>query len=77
VKSPAFWLKPDLLFMRADQVEVAWRILMPVLSAWKASPASCFPNYASGNWRPHGLQGLLVHQWHRLPTPVALAESRK
>jgi glucose-6-phosphate 1-dehydrogenase len=26
------------LFMRADQVEAAWRLLMPVLDAWKARP---------------------------------------
>ena len=26
--------------------------LMPVLDAWKASPSSDFPNYASGTWGP-------------------------
>ena len=30
------------LFMRADQVEAAWRLLMPVLDAWKASSAQRF-----------------------------------
>ena len=34
------------LFMRADQVEAAWRLLMPVLDVWKAIPPSDFPNYA-------------------------------
>jgi glucose-6-phosphate 1-dehydrogenase len=49
------------LFMRADQVEAAWRVLMPVLEAWKASPPSDFPNYAGGTWGPEATQGLLTH----------------
>jgi glucose-6-phosphate 1-dehydrogenase len=40
------------LFMRADQVEAAWKILMPVLDAWAENPASDFPNYAAGSWGP-------------------------
>ena len=31
------------LFMRADQVEAAWRLLMPVLDVWKAIPPAIFP----------------------------------
>ncbi|HWD18001.1 MAG TPA: glucose-6-phosphate dehydrogenase [Verrucomicrobiae bacterium] len=40
------------LFMRADQVEAAWQILMPVLDGWAAHPARHFPNYAAGTWGP-------------------------
>ena len=40
------------LFMRADQVEAAWRLLMPVLEVWANNPARDFPNYAAGNWGP-------------------------
>ena len=40
------------LFMRADQVEAAWKILMPVLDVWAENPASDFPNYAAGSWGP-------------------------
>jgi glucose-6-phosphate 1-dehydrogenase len=58
------------LFMRADQVEAAWRLLMPVLDAWNASPPTDFPNYAGGTWGPDAAQGLLVHQGHSWPTPV-------
>jgi glucose-6-phosphate 1-dehydrogenase len=61
------------LFMRADQVEAAWRLLMPVLDAWNASPPSDFPNYAGGTWGPDATQGLLVHQGHSWPAPVELA----
>jgi len=60
------------LFMRADQVESAWRLLMPVLDAWKASPPNDFPNYASGTWGPDATQGLLVQQGHSWPAPVEL-----
>ena len=52
------------LFMRADQVEAAWRLLMPVLDVWKASPPNDFPNYAGGTWGPDATQGLLVQQGH-------------
>ena len=65
------------LFMRADQVEAAWRILMPVLEAWKASPPSDFPNYPGGTWGPDATQGLLIHQGHSWPLPMELAERRE
>jgi glucose-6-phosphate 1-dehydrogenase len=61
------------LFMRADQVEAAWRILDPVLDAWKASPPNDFPNYPSGTWGPDATQGLLIHQGHSWPAPMELA----
>ena len=62
------------LFMRADQVEAAWRILMPVLEAWKTSPPNDFPNYPGGTWGPDAVQGLLIHQGHRWPLPMDLVE---
>jgi len=40
------------LFMRADQVEAAWQILMPVLKGWSSSRPPGFPNYAAGTWGP-------------------------
>jgi glucose-6-phosphate 1-dehydrogenase len=64
------------LFMRADQVEAAWRLLMPVLDAWKATPARDFPNYASGTWGPDATQGLLIQQGHSWPAPVELSGIR-
>ena len=65
------------LFMRSDQVEAAWRLLMPVLDAWKATPPRDFPNYASGTWGPDAVQGLLVQQGHSWPAPVDLSVSRR
>jgi glucose-6-phosphate 1-dehydrogenase len=46
------------LFMRADQVEATWQLLMPVLDAWNTSPPNDFPNYAGGTWGPDTTQGL-------------------
>jgi glucose-6-phosphate 1-dehydrogenase len=65
------------LFMRADQVEAAWRLLMPVLEAWESTPPSDFPNYAGGTWGPDATQGLLVHPGHSWPLPVELGRDTK
>jgi glucose-6-phosphate 1-dehydrogenase len=62
------------LFMRADQVEAAWRLLMPVLEVWKTTPPSDFPNYAAGTWGPEDTQGLLAQQGHRWPLPTELVD---
>jgi glucose-6-phosphate 1-dehydrogenase len=64
------------LFMRSDQVEAAWRLLMPVLDAWKSTPPRDFPNYVSGTWGPDAAQGLLVQQGHSWPAPVELSTVR-
>ena len=59
------------LFMRADQVEAAWRLLMPVLDVWAAAPPGDFPNYTAGTWGPEEAQGLLA-QGHIWPVPTEL-----
>jgi glucose-6-phosphate 1-dehydrogenase len=40
------------LFMRAEFVEAAWQLLMPILDVWANNPARDFPNYAAGSWGP-------------------------
>jgi glucose-6-phosphate 1-dehydrogenase len=47
------------LFMRADQIEAAWRLLMPLLEVWANSPPRNFPNYAAGTWGPKATNDLL------------------
>jgi glucose-6-phosphate 1-dehydrogenase len=64
------------LFMRADQVEAAWQLLMPVLDVWAVAPPSDFPNYAAGTWGPEDTQGLLA-QGHSWPLPTELAGQHK
>jgi glucose-6-phosphate 1-dehydrogenase len=46
------------LFMRADMVEQAWRIVQPVLDEWAANVAD-FPNYSSGSDGPDAADELL------------------
>ena len=52
------------LFMRTDQVEAAWRVMMPVLDAWKKSTPQNFPNYAAGTWGPKAADELLARAGH-------------
>jgi len=52
------------LFMRADQVEAAWQVLMPVLEAWAESNPRNFPNYAAGSWGPKAADELLAREGH-------------
>ncbi|MDD5544216.1 MAG: glucose-6-phosphate dehydrogenase [Acidobacteriia bacterium] len=52
------------LFMRADQVEAAWQLLMPVLEFWAESNPRNFPNYAAGSWGPKAADELLAHEGH-------------
>jgi glucose-6-phosphate 1-dehydrogenase len=48
------------LFMRADQVEAAWSVLMPILEGWKAVSPGDFPNYDAGTWGPEETQVLIA-----------------
>ncbi len=57
------------LFMRADQVEAAWDILMPIIKSWETNPAS-FPNYAAGMQGPEDAEALIAkdgHNWIVMP----------
>ena len=47
------------LFNRADMVEQTWRVVQPVLDAWKATPPAQFPNYDAGTNGPHEADVLL------------------
>jgi len=46
------------LFMRADMVEQAWRIVQPALDAWATETAD-FPNYVSGSEGPKAADELI------------------
>lgn len=52
------------LFMRADQVEVAWRVLMPIIEAWETTPAADFPNYDAGTRGPAEADALIAKYGH-------------
>lgn len=58
------------LFMRADQVEEAWKIVTPILDSWKKGPAPRFPDYKPGSWGPKDALELIKGQgcdWTLLP----------
>jgi glucose-6-phosphate 1-dehydrogenase len=58
------------LFMRADQVEAAWEVVMPILDVWKARKPMDFPNYSPGSWGPEDAEALIArdgHNWINLP----------
>ena len=48
------------LFMRADQVEAAWRLLTPILEVWEDNAAPDFPNYPAGSWGPESAELLVA-----------------
>jgi glucose-6-phosphate 1-dehydrogenase len=58
------------LFMRGDQVEAAWELLMPVLNAWSNKPSLNFPNYSADSWGPELSEALIAadgFHWLSLP----------
>jgi glucose-6-phosphate 1-dehydrogenase len=64
------------LFMRADMVEQAWRIVQPVLDVWAAEKAD-FPDYESGSDGPKAADELLTHEAKRAWRPVGLPSEQK
>jgi glucose-6-phosphate 1-dehydrogenase len=47
-------------FARADEVEVAWEIVEPVIEKWGAEKSTDFPNYAAGSAGPAAADELLA-----------------
>ena len=50
------------LFMRADQVEAAWNVVMPVLNMWSDHPSINFPNYAAGTNGPETAEAIVAKE---------------
>ncbi len=61
-----------MLFMRADQIEAAWKLLMPVIDMWSVAPPSNFPNYEAGTWGPQAANWLLAQEGHSWQLPTNL-----
>ena len=60
------------LFMRADQVEMAWSVLSPILEEWRETPAANFPNYAAGEWGPQEAEDLIDQDGRKWLIPACL-----
>ena len=57
------------LFTRADEVEAAWAVVTPIITAWADTPAPHFPNYAAGSWGPEAADELIERdgrRWRRI-----------
>jgi glucose-6-phosphate 1-dehydrogenase len=63
-------LGDQTLFMRGDQVEAAWELLMPILSTWTGKKSLSFPNYPADSWGPETAEALIAkdgYHWFTLP----------
>jgi glucose-6-phosphate 1-dehydrogenase len=63
-------LGDQTLFMRGDQVEAAWDLLMPILTAWAGKKSLNFPNYPADSWGPEVAEALIAKDgfhWFTLP----------
>lgn len=65
------------LFMRADQVEVSWDVLMPIIKSWKDNAPDNFPNYAAGMQGPEEAEALIAKDGHNWSVPPAAPEKDK
>jgi len=64
-------LGDSTLFTRADGVELAWRVIDPLICAWKEDVHAEFPNYAPGDWGPAAADDLLARDGRRWHVPKA------
>jgi glucose-6-phosphate 1-dehydrogenase len=63
-------LGDQTLFMRGDQIEAAWDLIMPVLSTWTNKKSLNFPNYSADSWGPESAEALIARDgfnWFSLP----------
>ena len=63
-------LGDQTLFTRADEVEAAWNIVMPIINAWESpSDPSKMPQYEAGTWQPNEAEMMINRdgrRWRRL-----------
>ncbi|HEX8505791.1 MAG TPA: glucose-6-phosphate dehydrogenase [Hymenobacter sp.] len=63
-------LGDQTLFMRGDQVEAAWDLVMPILHSWQGRTSQNFPNYSADSWGPEVAEALIARDgfhWFTLP----------
>ncbi len=60
-------------FMRADQLELAWQVIDPILSVWESIEPVDFPNYDAGTMGPESGEVLISQDgrvWHITEEPA-------
>jgi glucose-6-phosphate 1-dehydrogenase len=60
------------LFLRGDQTESAWSVIMPILEVWNAVKSTDFPNYQAGTWGPEESDILIAQNGFSWITPTTL-----
>lgn len=60
------------LFMRADQTEVAWGVLAPILEMWQSVKPTDFPNYHAGSWGPEAADVFIARDGRSWAVPTFL-----
>jgi glucose-6-phosphate 1-dehydrogenase len=53
------------LFKRADEIEASWRVVQPILDAWKADQSADVPVYPAGSSGPEEAAALLTRDGRR------------
>jgi len=53
-------LGDQTLFMRGDQVEEGWALIMPILNTWIHKKSLTFPNYSADSWGPEAAEALIA-----------------
>jgi glucose-6-phosphate 1-dehydrogenase len=65
------------LFMRADQVESAWKVVAPVLESWGSVPLSDSAYYPSGSWGPESAEALIAQDGRSWLGPALVVKDSK
>jgi len=65
------------LFMRADQIEASWSVIMPILNTWENVVPVEFPNYQAGSWGPEAAEVLIAQDGRSWVQPFASEEREK
>ena len=60
------------LFLRGDQAEAAWSVIMPILDTWSTMKSTNFPNYQAGTWGPEESEILIAQDGRSWITPTSL-----
>jgi glucose-6-phosphate 1-dehydrogenase len=64
------------LFIRRDEVEIAWQIVDSIRTAWGDQPLSNREFYAAGTWGPVAADDLLAQTGHRWHEPIVLNNTK-
>ncbi len=62
-------LGDSTLFIRRDEVEVAWSVVTPILEAWQAAGSAGMTTYPAGSWGPQAAEDFIEREGRRWIRP--------